>query len=304
MAQTGTGARRFARLAERGVLALAGEDRVRFLQGLVSNDVTRVAPARAIFAAFLTPQGKYLHDFFIAALGEELLLDVEGPRREDLRRRLSVYRLRAKVTIADAGPSLAVSVAFGEGAPAALGLAPEPGAARAFAGGAAYVDPRLAAAGVRVIAPAEAAAEALDGLDFSPADAAAYDRHRLALALPDGSRDLAVEKAILLESNFEEMNGVDWAKGCYLGQELTARTKYRGLVKKRLVPVGIEGAPPPPGTPVMLDGREAGEMRSSREDLGLALLRLESLAEAAATGAPFTAGEARIRLRPAPWARP
>ena len=118
------------------------------------------------------------------------------------------------------------------------------------------------------------AAEGLAETDF-----AAYDRHRLALGVPDGSRDLVPEKSILLEAGFDELNGVDWQKGCYVGQELTARTKYRGLIKKRLFPVRIDGATPEPGALIMLDGKEAGEMRSARDNLGLALLRLEAVAE-------------------------
>jgi folate-binding protein YgfZ len=124
---------------------------------------------------------------------------------------------------------------------------------------------------------------------------------RLGLGLPDGSRDLVVDKSILLESGFDELNGVDWKKGCYMGQELTARTKYRGLVKKRLVPVVLDGAPPDPGTPVMLAGREAGELRSAAATenggIGLALLRLESLAEAGG----MTAGDVGVTPRKAPW---
>ena len=100
---------------------------------------------------------------------------------------------------------------------------------------------------------------------------------RLELGVPDGSRDLVLDKSILLESGFEELHGVDWEKGCYIGQELTARTKYRGLIKKRLFPVRIDGPAPEAGTIVTLDGQEAGEMRSSRDGTGLALLRLEAV---------------------------
>src|SRR5439155_25745083 len=115
------------------------------------------------------------------------------------------------------------------------------------------------------------------GADFSRVDFAAYDRHRLTLGIPDGSRDLVPDKSILLEAGFDELNGVDWQKGCYVGQELTARTKYRGLIKKRLFPVHIEGPAPPPGTMVTAEGRDAGEIRSSRDGEGLALLRLEAV---------------------------
>jgi folate-binding protein YgfZ len=268
----------FVVLDDRGVLAVSGPDRGGFLQGLVSNDVDEIAADRAVYAAFLTAQGKYLHDFIMAAAGEAIWLDCEAARLADLKRRLSIYRLRAKVAI-DELPDLAVAAVFGDGVYAALDLPEQPGAARPFAGGVALVDSRLAVLGARVILPREQIGTVLTDADFSEADFAAYDRHRLALGVPDGSRDLLVEKSILLESGFDELNGVDWEKGCYIGQELTARTKYRGLIKKRLFPVRIDGPAPAPGTILSLDGKEAGEMRSSRDGIGLALLRLDAVAE-------------------------
>jgi hypothetical protein len=126
---------------------------------------------------------------------------------------------------------------------------------------------------------------------------------RLEQGVPDGSRDLPVEKAILLEAGFEELNGVDWDKGCYVGQELTARTKYRALIRKRLMPVKVEGPLPAPGTPVTFDGQEAGEMRSGRGDRALALLRLEAVAAAEAAKAPLTAGDARLVPVKPGWAK-
>ena len=281
-------------LDDRGLLAVSGADRRAFLQGLISNDVDKVAGDRAIYAALLTPQGKYLHDFFVAELGETLYLDGEAARLDDLGRRLGLYKLRSKVTIAPAGPGWAVAALIGPEALAKLQLPSEPGRARAFAGGLAYVDPRLAAAGARAIVPAEGAASALEAAGFAAAPRTDYDRLRLSLGLPDGSRDLLVEKSILLENGFAELNGVDWDKGCYMRQELTARTRYRGLVKKRLMPVRIQGPAPAPGTPLLLGDKDAGEMRSASGDLGLALIRLEALEEAAASGTALTAGAARV----------
>jgi folate-binding protein YgfZ len=288
----------FVVLQDRGVLAVSGPDRVAFLQGLVSNDVDRIAADRAVYAAFLTAQGKYLHDFIMAAAGEAIWLDCEAARLADLKRRLSIYRLRAKVAI-DELPDLAVAAVFGDGACGALDLAEQAGAARPFAGGVALVDPRLAALGARVILPRETIGKTLAEAGFAAADFAAYDRHRLALGIPDGSRDLVIEKSILLESGFDELNGVDWAKGCYIGQELTARTKYRGLIKKRLFPVRIDGAVPAPGTILGLGGKEAGEMRSSRDAIGLALLRLDAVAE----GQPLSAGATTISPLCPDWMR-
>jgi len=154
-----------------------------------------------------------------------------------------------------------------------------PAAARPFASGVAFVDPRLAALGVRCILPRTDIRSALEGTGLAESSFPAYDRARLKLGIPDGGRDLVPDKSILLEAGFDELNGVDWQKGCYIGQELTARTKYRGLIKKRLMPVEIDGPAPAPGTIVTADGREVGEMRSSRDGLGLALLRIEPVAQ-------------------------
>ena len=288
------------RLESRGVLTLGGGDLRSFLQGIVSNDVERVAPERAIWAAFLTPQGKFLHEFCLAEQDGGFLLEGEAARLDDLKRRLGLYRLRSSVTIEDARESHAVAALFGAGALEALALPAEPGAARAFAGGVAFVDPRLAELGARAILPRDGLEAALAEAGFEPAPEAAYDRLRLSHGVPDGSRDLEVEKSILLESGFDELHGVDWDKGCYMGQELTARTKYRGLVKKRLLPVAVEGPLPEPGTPLLRDGKEVGVMRSASDGLGLALLRVEALAEDAA---PITAGEAKVTPSRPAWLR-
>ena len=264
----------FILLEERGILAVSGPDRRPFLQGLVSNDVEKVGPATARYAALLTAQGKYLHDFIIVEASESLWLDAEAGRIADLKKRLSIYRLRAKVSL-DERPDLAVAAVFGEGAPAALGLSGKPGLVRQFASGVALVDPRLAALGVRIVLPRETARAVLADAGLAETSFEAYDRLRLSLGIPDGSRDLVLEKSILLEAGFDELNGIDWEKGCYVGQELTARTKYRGLIKRRLLPVEIEGLPLTPGTIITADGQEVGEMRSSRDGLGLALLRIE-----------------------------
>ncbi len=243
---------KLAHLPDRAVLAVSGDDRVSFLQGLVSNDVAEAAPGRAVWAALLTPQGKYLADFFILAEGARLLLDCEAGQAAMLAPRLARFRLRARVAIAPA--PFAVYVGW-DGAPDQPALiAP---------------DPRLPEAGFRVLATAPLAANA---------DDAAWDRHRLALGLPE-PRDLEAEKSVLLEAGFDELHGVSWGKGCYMGQELTARTKYRGLVKRRLVPVAVAGELPAPGTPIIAEGREVGVMRSGRERLGMALLRIDAIGQ-------------------------
>jgi tRNA-modifying protein YgfZ len=286
----------FAILEDRGILAVSGPDRRIFLQGLVSNDVEKLAENRAIYAALLTAQGKYLHDFIMVEVGEAVWLDAEAARLGDLRRRLALYRLRAKVEIAER-PDLAVAAVFGVGALAALGFAGEPGEVRSLDGGVALVDPRLGKLGARIIMDrlrlARFASE-LKQIDF-----AAYDGHRLALGIPDGSRDLVPDKSILLEAGFDELNGVDWQKGCYVGQELTARTKYRGLIKKRLFPVHIDGPAQVPGTMVTLDGKDAGELRSSHDGQGLALLRLDAVE----AGRPLLADGATLAPYKPDWMR-
>ena len=263
-----------ALLPARGVIELAGDDAVSFLQGLVSNDVALAVPGRAVWAALLTPQGKWLADFFIFSDGARLLLEVERDQVPMLVQRLGRFRLRAKVTLSDVSQALHVHAAWDGTPDIAAGVIAAP-------------DPRLPDAGWRLLAP-----ELLP----ATATAEAWDEHRLALGLPDGSRDLEAEKTVLLEAGFDELGGVSWSKGCYMGQELTARTKYRGLVKRRLVPVAIHGAPPPPGTPVLRDRIEVGAMRSSRGDIGLAQLRLEAI-----SAKSLTCGDAVLSPRPPAW---
>jgi folate-binding protein YgfZ len=291
--------RLYSELPARGVLEITGEDRIAFLQGLVSNDVTKVGPDRAIYAALLTAQGRYLFDFFILALGDALYLDVEASRLNELQRRLSLYKLRAKVALGSASDRFIVAAAWGDGAAETLALG-KPGDAKPFATGIAYADPRLIALGSRFLLPRDVGFAALEAAGFMRGDEAGYDRRRLALGVPDGSRDLGPEKALLMESGFDELNGIDWQKGCYMGQELTARMKYRALVKKRLLPVKVEGALPEPGTPILLDDSEAGELRSGRGDRALALLRLDA-AETARDGVSLIAGSARVIPEIPPW---
>lgn len=293
----------FVQLADRGIIAVTGADARPFLQGLLSNDVTRVDAGRAVYAALLTPQGKFLFELFVSGDGDRLCLDGEAARLDDLLRRLKMYKLRARVSL-DIDPGAAVFALPDASAAARFDLAGDAaGAAAAFASGQVFVDPRLPALGLRAVLPdAAAGARALAAAGFAAAPADAYERLRLALGVPDGSRDLVVDKSILLESNFDALNGVDFNKGCYVGQELTARTKYRALIRKRLVPVTVDGPLPPPGTPVALAGETVGEVRSGLGDRALALLRLEPLARALAGEAALTAGDARLWPAKPAWA--
>jgi len=289
----------YQRLDSRGVVTVAGEDRNAFLQGLISNDINRVAADRAIWAALLTPQGKYLHDFFVATIGSTFFLDCEGDRLMDLGKRLHRYKLRALVELG-IGEGLSVYALFGKCALDALGLSSDPGASRSLGDGLVYTDPRLPAVGARALLPASSAEKLLESFGFSAANVNGYDTLRLELGLSDGSRDLIVEKSTLLESNFDELHGVDWDKGCYMGQELTARTKYRSLVRKRLMPVRIDGPVPASGTLLMAGDKEIGEMRSGLNARGLALIRLERFNEAGTDW--FDAGGTRVFPEKPIWA--
>jgi folate-binding protein YgfZ len=296
-------------LADRGVIRLDGPEAREFLQGLVSNDVRRVGPERAIYAALLSPQGKYLFDFIIAEHDGALLLDTEAARLADLVRRLTMYKLRAKVTVADASGQFVVAAAFGPDALTSLGFeaAAEAGSARAFAGGVATVDPRLASLGGRLILPRDGVEASFAEAGLAAGTADEWDAWRLGLGVPDSSRDILIDKSFLLESNFEEMNGVDFNKGCYVGQETTTRSKFRGNVRKRIFRVeAAEGTVPPPGTPLMGAGveagslREVGTMRSGRNGHGLAMVRLEELATA---GGTLTAEGISLRAIKPDWVK-
>lgn len=295
------GQKSFAVLEDRGVVSLRGEDARAFLQGLVTNDVDLVAPDRAVWAALLSPQGKYLFDFFIVELMGALVLDCERARLGDLVTRLDRYKLRSRVEISDDSDDWAVVALLGSEADGAA-LAGFEGRAGAFAGGVCFVDPRHAGAGARAILPKESVAQ-LEAAGFERADAEDYDIHRLTCGLPDGSRDLTPDKSFPMENAFDDLHAIAWDKGCYVGQELTARMRYRGSAKRTLLPVEIEGAPPPPGTPITQGTRDAGELRSAAghdgHGIGLALLRIEALEALAQGGADLAAGTAKLTpLRP------
>jgi len=269
---------------DRAVLRISGADRIEFLQGVVSNDVAKAGNDRGVWAAFLTPQGKYLHDFFLAAEGGSILLDCERARADDLRKRLRRYTLRSDARV-EAADDLVVALTAAEPVPTPDGAV-------------CFPDPRHPDAGRRLIGERGAAERALAAAGLTPADPLDWDRRRLALGLPDGSRDLEVERSTLAEANADLLGGIDWEKGCWMGQEVTARMHYRGLAKRRLTPMRADGPVPPRGAAVERDGKPVGECRSSAGGLVMALVRTDAIDEAE-TG--LRSGETRLHPAPPEW---
>ncbi|TCM88071.1 YgfZ/GcvT domain-containing protein [Rhodovulum steppense] len=243
--------------SDRTVLKITGEDRVAFLQGLVTNDVRQI-DGRLVYAALLTPQGKYLADFFLAGTEDAILIDVKTGIAEALIRRLSMYRLRAKVGIEPAG----LHVLRGLGAP-------PPGA---------FPDPRDPALGWRAYSPVP-----------GPEGATDWDAIRVAHCIPETGIELVPDDTYILEAGFERLNGVDFRKGCYVGQEVTARMKHKTELKKGLATVRIDGAAPV-GTPVMAGEKPAGVLFTQAGGRAIAFLRFDRAAE------PMRAGAATVTL--------
>ncbi|VBB69583.1 Folate-dependent protein for Fe/S cluster synthesis/repair in oxidative stress [invertebrate metagenome] len=283
----------FCFLPQRAVLSISGKERKSFLQGLIANNVEKVSASSVIHTALLTPQGKFLYEFFIVEVGESLLLETESDRLEDLKSHLARFQLRAQIILTMEN-DMVVAVAFGEGVAAALNLMTTAPVRRMAGRSVAYIDPRRPEVGIRLVGEQEILVRILHSINSNEVSETDYDRLRLKNGLPDGSRDLVVGRSGLLEYGFEELNGVDFSKGCYVGQEVVSRSKYRGLVKKRLVPVSIDGPVPTPGTPLLFGQREAGEMRSAVEGIGLALLRLESLVQSQRACQSFRAGTTHL----------
>ncbi|MGV8948087.1 MAG: YgfZ/GcvT domain-containing protein [Candidatus Paracaedibacter sp.] len=272
-------------LPNRGVLRVTGKDRATFLQGLITNDVGKISLEQGIYAALLSPQGKFQYDLFITACtdaeGQEAwLIDCDRDRAECLLKRLSLYKLRSDVFIENVCGQFAVLAIWGHsGVLDTLGLRGVPGAAKPLKEGSVFVDPRLVELGARIILPQDNIQNFYEsaGITFTAFDN--YDFHRLEAGVPDGSRDILIDRGVLLECGFDELNAIDWNKGCYMGQELTARTRYRGLVRKRLIPVRVQGKTPAFQSLILQDGVEVGELRTVTKERGIAMLRLEALSK-------------------------
>lgn len=237
----------------RGILTISGQDRHEFLQGLITNDAFLLVSQPAVYACFLSPQGKYLFDFFLSEFDQVIYLDTEASRLEALEKRLNMFKMRADVTIQHR-PDLFAFQSYEQ---------------NMIPGNMFYHDPRHHDLGIRYIGP-EVTSITDNGL-------CCFEEHRLELGIPDGTRDMIVDKAIPLECGMDELNAIAWEKGCYLGQELTARTKHRGLVRKRLLPIKIQGDTPEFEAEITLEGKPVGSMRSATGDKGIALLRLERI---------------------------
>ena len=275
-----------ALLSDRAVVRVSGPAAHGFLQGLITNDIDKAKPGGAIHAGLLTPQGKILFDFFVVPAADGFLLEIAKAKGGELAQRLGFYKLRAQVEIAE-DPSFAVAAAWG--APPRL---PD--------GAIAYADPRLSALSLRILLQAEADARNL-GCTIAAEDE--YHAHRIALGVPEGGRDYAFGDAFPHEAMFDRLAGVDFDKGCFIGQEVVSRMEHRGIARKRIVGVEGEGPLPPSGTEITAGGAPVGTLGSVSEHSGLALLRLDRAEEAKAAGLPLRAGEVTVDLRIPAWAR-
>jgi folate-binding protein YgfZ len=254
--------RKSCHLSDRAVIAVSGPEAHAFLQGLVTNDVAKL-PQQPLYAALLSPQGKILFDFLLFAEGDTVLIDVQKEQRPALVKRLSMYKLRAKVEIAPRNDRIVVA----DDGPA---------------------DPRLAALGQRSIVPADI--ETVDGAD-------AYHDWRWGLGVPEAA-DFGSEKIFAMDGGLDELNAISFTKGCYVGQELTARMKHRGTDRKRLLPVSAPDAELETGSPVVAGGIEIGTVMSSYGDAGFALIRLDRLAEASE---PIAVAGAEVAIVKPEW---
>lgn len=276
----------------RGILKVEGPDRHTFLQGLITQDINRLTQNCAVYSALLTPQGRYLYDFFMIEMNRAVYLDMEGNRIDELIKRFKLYKLRSQITLSDETDAWNVVLLLGDKAPPLFDLEAILGKTLFYQGGVIYVDPRLETLGLRCMVPKNFDLRSFEEKGFVQSDFSDYDRLRLSLGVPDGARDMVIEKAIPLEYGFDELHAIAWEKGCYLGQELTARTKYVGLVRKRLIPVTIMGESPLEfQAPIFLEGNKIGDLRSRNGNLAIALLRLEALEGVMSGGAKLQAGE-------------
>jgi folate-binding protein YgfZ len=282
-----------ALLPDRGVLKISGEAARGFLNGLLTVDVGKMTAGAARFGALLTPQGKIVADFFVyeasAEDGGGFLIDCPRALAATLAEKFTFYKLRAKVTIEDLSATLGVMAVW----PGAVESEYGPG----------FADPRLAALGSRIVLPPETAAEAAADLGAALVDAQAYDAHRIALGIPRGGLDFSYGGAFPHEADMDQLGGVDFDKGCYVGQEVVSRVEHRNSARSRIVSLTYSDQSPDDGVPVMAGDKQIGFVGSAIGGHGVALLRLDRLGDAIASGTPVTAGGVAVRAVKPAWAK-
>jgi tRNA-modifying protein YgfZ len=282
-----------ALLPDRGVVKVAGDDARNFLHGLVSADILNLKGDEARFGALLTPQGKIIADFIAVEApvtdGGGFFLDVPRALVTTLIGKLNLYKLRSRVIAEDLSEVLGVLAAWDGEGKTAFGLR--------------YVDPRLPALGLRVMLPPHRAADGAVSLGAVLVDASEYEAHRIALGIPRGGVDFSYGDAFPHETDMDQLGGVDFAKGCYVGQEVVSRMEHRGIARTRALPVNYDGAEPQAGSAVMAGDRQVGTMGSAADGHGVALLRLDRVAEALSHGEELKAGGVAIRPVKPEWAR-
>ena len=273
-------------LPDRGVVKVSGEDARDFLNGLVTTDLTLLGPGLGRFGALLTPQGKITVDFLIteapAGHGGGFLLDCPRALAQGLSDKLGFYKLRAKVAVENLSDSFGVLAAW-DGEPA---MKPD----------LAFADPRSAALGWRILAPAELAQKVADLIGADLVDSSAYDAHRIAAGVPRGGLDFIYGDAFPHETNMDRLHGVDFDKGCYVGQEVVSRMQHRGTARTRTVRIAIPDFAPEPGMAILAGDKPVGTIGSTAGQNGLALIRVDRAADALAAGIPLTSGGLAIRL--------
>jgi folate-binding protein YgfZ len=254
-------------LSDRSILKISGPEAKSFLQGLLTNNMDALSDGHPLYSALLTPQGKILCDLLLSQANDQLFIDCAASQAADLAARLRKYRLRAKVVIEEAGDKVTV-----------LASASAPPAGLTTLG--AITDPRYAGLGQRWLADSQELTESLPshGIELEPREH--YERHRIECGVPDSTRDLEPDAFFPLDCNVEELHGVDFTKGCYVGQELTSRMKHRATSRRRILPVTAGEALPPVGTKILIGDTDIGEMRGSLGPMGLALIRLDRLGNA------------------------
>ncbi len=273
-------------LSDRGVVKVGGEDARNFLNGLVTTDVTLLRPSLGRFGALLTPQGKITVDFLVtevpAGHGGGFLIDCPRALAQGLADKLGFYKLRAKVSIENLSDSLGVLAAWDGD----LSVKPD----------LAFADPRDERLGWRILIAEELAQKVADLIGADLVDSKAYDAHRIASSVPRGGLDFTYGDAFPHETNMDRLHGVDFDKGCYVGQEVVSRMQHRGTARSRMIRVMLDGPAPEPGAAIVAGDKPVGTMGSTAGHNGLALLRIDRVADALAEGIPLTAGGLAIRL--------